>query len=47
MATKYTKGELEKMSRGDMAHYIVEITQSEICADKKYCDLLLEIWLKK
>lgn len=47
MATKYTQEELEKMSRSDMSHYIIEITQTEICYDKSYCDLLLKIWLKK
>lgn len=47
MTTKYTQEELEKMSRSDMAHYIEEITQTEICRDKKYCDLILSIWLKK
>jgi hypothetical protein len=47
MVIKYTKDELEKMSRSDMAHYIEEITQTEICKDKKYCDLVLSIFLKK
>ena len=47
MVIKYTNDELEKMSRSDMAHYIEEITQTEVCNDKKYCDLLLTIWLKK
>jgi hypothetical protein len=47
METKYTKDELEKMSRSDMAHYIEKITQTEICKDKKYCDLVVTIWLKK
>lgn len=45
--TKYTQKELEKMSRSDMAHYIVEITQTTICKDKSYCDLIMKIWLKK
>lgn len=47
MAIKYTIKELEIMSRSDMAHYLTEITQTQICADKNYCDLLLKIWLKK
>ncbi len=47
METKYTKDELEKMSRSDMAHYIEKITQTEICKDKIYCNLVLTIWLKK
>jgi hypothetical protein len=47
MENKKTKVELQKMSRNDMAHYIEEITQTEVCNDKKYCDLLLTIWLKK
>lgn len=47
METKYTKEELEKMSHIDMAHYIEGITQTEVCKDTKYCDLVLSIWLKK
>lgn len=37
----------EKMSRSDMVHYISEITQTEICKDNAYCELLIKIWLKK
>lgn len=47
MATKCTQKELKKMSRGDMANYIIEITQTPICKDKSYCDLIMKIWLKK
>jgi hypothetical protein len=47
METKKTKEELEKMSRSNMANYIECITQTEICKDKKYCDLILSIWLRK
>jgi hypothetical protein len=43
----YTKEELNLMSRTEMANYISEITQTEICKDKKYCDLVLSIFLKK
>ncbi len=42
-----TEKELNVMSRIEMAHYILEITQTEICRNKKYCDLLLKIYLKK
>lgn len=47
METKYTQKELEKMSRSDMANYLVDITQTAICKDKGYCDLIMKIWLKK
>jgi hypothetical protein len=47
MVTKKTKEEFEIMSLSDMAYYISEITQTDICKDKKYCDLILFIWLKK
>ena len=47
MVTKYTKEQLEKMSRSDMAYHISEITQTEICKDDVYCQLILKIWLKK
>jgi hypothetical protein len=46
MANK-TRAELEKMSRCEMAHFIIEITQTPICRNKKYCNMVLEIWLKK
>jgi hypothetical protein len=42
-----TKEELNLMSRTEMANYISEITQTEICKDKKYCNLVLSIFLKK
>lgn len=47
MVTKKTKQEFELMSRKDMAHYIIEITQTDICKDKKYCNSIMLIWLKK
>jgi hypothetical protein len=39
--------ELEKLSRIELAQYISEITQTEICKDKKFCDILLKVFLKK
>jgi hypothetical protein len=42
-----TKEELEQMSSNELAAYISEITQTEICKDKNYCSLLLTIFLKK
>lgn len=39
--------ELKGMSRNEIAHYIVAITQTPICLDKKYCDLVLSVWLTK
>jgi hypothetical protein len=47
MATKKTIDELKKMSRNQMAHYIIDITQTEICKDKNYCNLLISIFIKK
>ena len=47
MVTKKTKQEFELMSRKYMAHYIIEITQTDICKDKKYCNLILSIFLNK
>jgi len=42
-----TKEELDKMSRFEMAHFITEMTQTPICRDKKYCEMVLQIFLKK
>jgi hypothetical protein len=39
--------ELEKLSRIELAQYISEITQTKICKDKKFCDILLKVFLKK
>lgn len=42
-----TEKELNVMSRIEMAHYILQITQTDICKDKKYCNLILKLYLKK
>lgn len=44
---KKTISELEKMSRNEMANYIVYITQTPICSDNKYCNLLMLLFMKK
>jgi len=42
-----TEQGLNIMSRIELAHYISEITQTPICKDKKYCELILKIYNKK
>jgi len=45
MAQKKTKPELIAMSSNEMANHIVDITQTHICKDLKYCKLVNEIFL--
>jgi hypothetical protein len=39
---KIAENDILKMSSRELSDYIIEITQTEICKDKKYCDFLLK-----
>jgi len=39
--------QFERMNLEQLTKHIVEITQTEICKNKKYCDILLKVYLKK
>ena len=39
--------DIRNMSASEIAKYIEEITQTEICKDKKYCDELCNIFRNK
>ena len=47
MVTKKPLVEISKMTSTEIALYIQEITQTEICADVKYCNDLLKQFLAK
>jgi len=47
MITKKPTAEIDKMSRSEIANYITEITQTEICKDVNYCNYILKAFLKK
>jgi hypothetical protein len=48
MATKKIEiAEVKKMTSAEISKYIIEITQTKICADKKYCNELIKIYLSK
>ena len=46
MNQKKTKQEILSMSKQELSAYLIEITQTEICKDKKYCNFLIQIFLK-
>jgi len=43
---KKTKQEILSMSKQQLSAYLIEITQTDICKDKKYCNFLTETFLK-
>ena len=43
---KLNKDEVLKLSTNELSKYIVEITQTEICKDKKYCEFLTSQLIK-
>lgn len=47
MEYRKTKDEIEAMTVLEIANYLSEITQTPICKDKKYCNLLVSIFIKK
>jgi len=42
-----SREELENMTAEEINRYIIDITQTPICNDSKYCDMVLKIYLKK
>ena len=44
---KKTKNELLLMTSTQIAQHIVDITQTSICKDEKYCKLVNEVFLIK
>lgn len=47
MITKKNIDEIKKMSSSKISEYITDITQTPICADKKYCDEVIKIFMSK
>ena len=45
MAQKKTKNEILSMSKQQLSAYLIEITQTDVCKDKKYCNFLIKIFL--
>jgi len=39
--------ELEKMTAEEINQHIIDLVQTPICNDSKYCDMVLKIYLKK
>ena len=44
---KLTRCELEKMTNNQIANYLSEITQTNLCKDEKYCKMILEVFINK
>ncbi len=43
---KKTKEEILNMSKQELSAYLIEITQTDICKDKEYCNFLTQTFLK-
>lgn len=43
---KKTKEEILNMSKQELSTYLIEITQTDICKDKEYCNFLTQTFLK-
>jgi hypothetical protein len=46
MDQKKTKQEILSMSKQQLSAYLIEITQTNICKDKDYCNFLTQTFLK-
>jgi len=42
---KKTKQEILSMSKQELSVYLIEITQTDICKDKDYCNFLTKTFL--
>ena len=45
MNQKKTKQEILSMSKKELSAYLIDITQTDICKDKEYCNFLAQIFL--
>ncbi len=43
---KKTKQEILRMSKRELSAYLIEITQTDICKNKEYCNFLTRVFLK-
>ena len=46
MSQKKTKQEILSMSARELSAYLIDITQTDICKDKRYCNFLVQVFLK-
>jgi len=46
MVQKKNKQEILSMSKQKLSAYLIEITQTDICKDKEYCNFLTQTFLK-
>ena len=44
---KIELAEVKNMTSAQISKYIIDITQTKVCSDKKYCEDLLKIYLPK
>ena len=47
MDQKKTKQEILSMSKKELSAYLIDITQTDICKDKEYCNFLTQVFFKK
>ena len=43
---KKNKQEILSMSKKELSAYLIDITQTDICKDKEYCNFLTQVFLK-
>ena len=46
MSQKKTKQEILSMSKKELSAYLIDITQTDICKDKDYCNFITKNLLK-
>ena len=46
MNQKKTKQEILSMPKKELSAYLNDITQTDICKDKEYCNFLTQVFLK-
>jgi hypothetical protein len=44
---KLTRYELEEMTSTEIAKYLTDITQTDICKDEMYCKMVITIFMSK
>jgi hypothetical protein len=47
MGQKKTKQEILSMSKKELSAYLIDITQTDICKDKEYCNYLTKTFIEK
>lgn len=44
MGQKKMKSEILGMSKKELSAYLIEITQTDVCKDKEYCNFIVKVF---